>query len=73
LSGPDQSLPPEVMVRHGKNGRGQQLHYYLNFSGAEQSIPYPYRAGVDLLTNDAVGEGSRLRLKPWDLAIVRER
>src|SRR6516165_1909584 len=73
LTGPDQSLPPEVMVRHGKNGRGRQLHYYLNFSGAEQSISYPYRAGVDLLTNDEVGEGSRLRLKPWDLAIVRER
>ena len=73
LTGPDQSLPAEVMVRHGRNGKGRQLHYYLNFSGSEQSISYPYRDGVDLLTNDEVGKGSRLRLKSWDLAILAER
>jgi beta-galactosidase len=72
LTGPDQSLPAEVVVRHGKNGKGRRLHYYLNFSGSEQSIPYPYPDGVDLLTNNRVTKGTRLRISPWDLVIVAE-
>jgi len=73
LTGADQSLPTQVKVRHGKNAKGWLLHYYLNFSGIEQAISYPYQDGADLLTNDAVKKGSQLRIKPWDLAIVAER
>ena len=72
LTGPSQKLPSAVKVRHGKNSRGRQLHYYLNFSGTEQSVSYPYNNGVDLLTNSPVSKGSSLRLKGWDLAIVAE-
>jgi len=49
------------------------LHYYLNFSGEEQSLSYPYGNGSDLLTNTSVREGQTLKLKPWDLAIVAEQ
>ena len=73
LSGPDQSLPDSVKVRHGRNAQGKLLHYYLNFSGDEQTISYPYHNGSDLLTNAAVSQGRSLRLKPWDLAIVVEQ
>jgi beta-galactosidase len=72
LTGPDQRLPEAVKVRHGRNSQGQLLHYYLNFSGQEQSIAYPYREGSDLLIDRTVKQGEVLALKPWDLAIVVE-
>jgi beta-galactosidase len=73
LTGPDQSLPPAVRVRHGRNSKGELLHYYLNFSGTIQSFAYPYRNGTDLLTNESVAGGSTLQLQPWDLAIIAEQ
>jgi beta-galactosidase len=72
LSGPDQMLPPVVKVRHGRNAHGKLLHYYLNFSGQEQSISYPYGAGSDLPSGSTVRQGQPLKLKPWNLAIVAE-
>src|SRR5256886_6086723 len=73
LTGPDQSLPGVVKVRHGRNAQGKMLHYYLNFSDAEQSVSYPYREGADVLSNAAVRPGQTLKLRPWDLAIVVEQ
>ena len=73
LTGPDQNLPGLVKVRHGRNAQGKLLHYYLNFSGQEQSVSYPYKSGSDLLTNNSVRQGQALKLKPWDLAIVLEQ
>ena len=73
LTGPDQDLPGAIRVRHGRNGQGKVLHYYLNFSGQEQSISYPYNTGLDLLTAATVQPGQALTVKPWDLAIVSEQ
>ena len=73
LTGADQNLPAAVKVRHGRNAQGKLLHYYLNFSGQEQSLSYPYGDGSDLLTDASVRQGQGLKLKPWDLAIVAER
>jgi beta-galactosidase len=73
LLGPDQDLPQSVKVRHGRDAQGKRLHYYLNFSGQDQSVSYPYASGSDLLTDAAVQQGQALRLKPWDLAIVAEQ
>jgi len=73
LTGPDQSLPGVVKVRHGRNTQGRMLHYYLNFSDAEQSVSYPYRDGADLLSSAAVKQGQAFKLRPWDLAIVVEQ
>jgi beta-galactosidase len=73
LTGPDQNLPEPVKVRHGRNAQGKLLHYYLNFSGEEQQFPYPYKSGQDILTNRPVAVGSRIVLKPWNLAIVSEQ
>jgi beta-galactosidase len=72
LTGPDQSLPESVKVRHGRNGQGKLLHYYLNFSGREQAFAYPYGAGTDLPGGASVRTGQKLNLKGWDVAIVRE-
>jgi beta-galactosidase len=73
LTGPDQNLPEAVRVRHGRNSQGKLLHYYLNFSGTEQTLSYPYGAGIDLLASRPLGNNSALRLNPWDLAIIEER
>jgi beta-galactosidase len=72
LTGADQTLPAAVRVRHGRNGRNQVLHYYLNFSGAEQTFGYPYAGGSDLLTDQRIAKGQQLTIKPWDVRIVME-
>ena len=72
LLGPDQNLPDTIKVRHGRNAQGKLLHYYLNFSGKEQSFSYPYGDGRNLLTDRAAHKGARLSLPPWGVAIVAE-
>ncbi len=73
LTGQDQNLPSAVKVRHGRNAQGKVLHYYLNFSGEEQTFSYPYGNGSDLLTNASARQGQAFKLKPWDLVIVAEQ
>jgi len=72
LTGPDQSLPSPVRVKHGVNAEGKKVHYYLNYSSDPQTVSYSYAAGKDLTTGAAVTASSPLILKPWDLAIVEE-
>lgn len=72
LTGPDQELPKAVRVRHGRNSQNQLLHYYLNYSGNDQTVTYPYGDGADILTGAPVRHGGTLTLHPWDLAIVAE-
>ena len=72
LTGPDQALPAQVKVRHGRNAQGRLLHYYLNFSGQEQSVSYAYAGGMELLTHTPLAQGQTLKLQPWDLAIIAE-
>ncbi len=73
LTNPDQGLAGPVKVRHGRNQAGKLLHYYLNFSGEEQTVSYPHGDGSDLLTSNVVRRGKALRLGPWDLAIISEQ
>jgi beta-galactosidase len=72
LTGPDQELPSSVRVGHGVSDSGRNLHYYLNYSGEEQSFTYPYEAGVDIVTNKSIGKSQTVTLKGWDLVIVEE-
>lgn len=73
LAGPDQTLPAGVKVRHGRNARGESLHYFLNFSGKAQTVAYAYKNGTDLLTKASVEAGKPIALDPWGVAIVAER
>ncbi len=72
LTGPDQSLPGAVKVRHGRTRDGKLIHYYFNFSGETQTVEYPYGSGTELLANTSIRHGGTLTLRPWDLAIVIE-
>lgn len=73
LTGPDQSLPAPVRVRHGASNAGKRLHFYLNYSSEAQSFAYAYGAGTDVLTNRVVGSGTGLTIGPWDVAVVEEK
>jgi beta-galactosidase len=73
LTGPDQSLPANVRVKHGVNRKGKTLHYFLNYSSDPQAFTYSFGAGTNLLTQLAVAQGQSLKLKPWDTAIVEEK
>jgi len=72
LTGADQNLAEAVKVRHGHDGEGKRLHFYFNFSGQQQSVPYGSADGSDLLTDREIRRGQTLTLSPWDLAIVLE-
>ena len=73
LTGPDQSLPATVRVKHGLNRKGKALHYYLNYSSDPQTVTYAYGPGADLLTQSAVVRAQSIALKPWDAAIIEEK
>jgi beta-galactosidase len=73
LTGPDQTLPASVRVKHGVNRKGKTLHYFLNYSSDSQVSTYSYGGGTDLLTGAGVAKGQSLKLKPWDAAIVEEK
>ncbi len=70
LTSSDQDLPQPVRVKHSISGEGKPVHFYLNYSGEQQSFQYPYSGGIDLLLDKPVQSGTTMVLKPWDLAIV---
>jgi beta-galactosidase len=73
LTGPDQSLPATVRVKHGQKRRGKTLHYYLNYSIDSETFDDPYAASTELLTPNGLEHGQKITLKPWDAAIVKEK
>jgi beta-galactosidase len=73
LTGPDQDLPASIRVKHGLNGKGKVIHYYLNYSSDAQSFNYPYKSGKDLLTSSDIAFAQSVTLKPWDLVIIQEK
>lgn len=73
LTGSDQRLPAPVRVKHGRGNSGKWIHYYLNFSGENQSIQYSYAAGLEHLTAKPVSSGQSITLSAWDLAVIEER
>ena len=73
LSGPDQTAPAPVRIKHGVNRSGKSIHYYLNYSSSMQTLKYAYGAGSELLTQSAMAPSQTLTLKPWDLAIIEEK
>ena len=73
LTGPDQSLPEPVRVKHGTANSGKPMHYYLNYSDQTQSFAYPYGAGTDVLGGGRVEQAGKITLGPWNLIIIEER
>ncbi len=72
LTGPDQTLPTAVRIKHGIANDGNKLHYYLNYSSAPVSVTYRYASGLDLLTGHGVHPGETTSIGPWDLLLIKE-
>ena len=72
LSSSDNDLPAAIHVKHGTGNSGRKIHYYFNYSGAEQKFDYAYAAGADIITGKAVAKSSAVTLAPWDVIIVEE-
>jgi beta-galactosidase len=73
LTGPDQQAPTGVHVQRGVNRLGKRVHYYFNYTGAQQSVSYAYAPGTNLLDGKSVTKSQTLTLAPWDVAIVEEQ
>ena len=69
----DQQLPETIKVKHGISNSGRNLHFYYNFSPAEQSFSYTYSDGINLITNQPVQKNIVLTLKAWDVAIIETK
>ncbi len=69
-------LPAElqypVIVRGGVNPHGRPIHYFLNYSAQAQTVNYPFGAGTELLSGQAMNAGARLNLPPWGVEVIEE-
>lgn len=72
LANSDQQLPVPLRVRHGANGDGKRVHYYLNYSDEPQTFTYAYAVGVELLSGTQMSPSRRVTVPAWDLAIIEE-
>ncbi|MEO6541074.1 MAG: Beta-galactosidase C-terminal domain, partial [Ferruginibacter sp.] len=68
----DKQIVYPISVRSGVNDQNKRVHYYLNYSGKEQSVVYNFGRGTDLLSNNILKMGDTFSLKPWDVLIVEE-
>ncbi len=73
LTGPDQTLPSSVHVKHGVNRFGKRIDYYLNYSSSAQQFVYPYADGTDLPTLRPIAHEETVTVQPWDVIIVEEK
>jgi beta-galactosidase len=72
LWGPDQAQQFPLITRASRNQRGKLVHYYFNYSAAAATLPYPHRAGRELLSGADVATQQPLALPPWGVQIVAE-
>jgi beta-galactosidase len=73
LNGNDQIQPQPVRVRSGINSQGHVLHYYLNFSSKSVVAHYEHGGGTNVFTHTAVTAGMPIQLRPWGVAIIKEK
>ena len=63
-------LKHPVVIREACNERGTNLHFIFNYSSEPAEIPSPY-SGTDILTGEALCEGSRINVPDWGVRIIR--
>jgi beta-galactosidase len=59
-----------LVVRSGKNAKGQTLHYVLNYSSKPQSVTNSFGPARDLLTGQAIAPNDPISLQAWGVAIL---
>ena len=61
-----------IRIKHGRNQKGQRIHYFLNYSSSPASIDYHYGTAHNLLGQQEINPGQRLTVGPWDVVIAEE-
>ena len=59
-----------LVVRSGKNEKGQTLDYILNYSAKPQTLTNSFGPGKDLLTGGAIAAGGPINLEAWGVVIL---
>ena len=52
--------------------RGEQLHYYFNYSDSERDFTYPHNTGTELLSSKTIKRNKTVRLPAWGVMIIAE-
>lgn len=61
-----------VILRKGINDFGKKVNYFFNYSAEEQTVPYIYKDGVELLSEAPVKTQEMLTIPAWGVKIVEE-
>ena len=61
-----------VVIKSGVNQYGRKVHYYLNYSGTEQTQAYRHNKGKELLSGKAYDSDMIISLQPWQVCIFEE-
>jgi beta-galactosidase len=69
---PDQDLRWPIVTKWGINDAGNTIRYYYNYSSEPQTFNYPYKGGLELISNKKVAAKSTLNIEPWDVLIIEE-
>jgi beta-galactosidase len=73
LWGTDQEIYFPLITKTGINDNSNLLHYYFNYSEDSQTFIYPYKDGMELLTDNKVIVNERIEIKPWGVIIIEEK
>ena len=61
-----------MIIRNGINKDGKKVHYFINYSGKEITLKYPYASGKELFSNRTLSANEILKIQAWNLNIVVE-
>lgn len=61
-----------VIMRKGTNQFGKNVKYFFNYSANEQSIPFVYKNGVELLSETRIETRETLDIPAWGVKIIEE-
>lgn len=67
---PGYSYP--IIMRKGINDFGKNIKYFFNYSDDKQNIPYIYKNGVELLSEQRIGTQETLCIPAWGVKIIEE-
>ncbi|ULT58936.1 beta-galactosidase [Neobacillus drentensis] len=72
LWGADQELAFPLIVKSGINEKGNNVHFYFNYSDLPNGIKYFHKDGVELLTDCTVSIEQTIDIEPWGVLIIEE-
>jgi beta-galactosidase len=67
---PAQEIHWPLITKSGINDAGKTIHYYYNYSSEPTQFVYPYKNGMELISDKKVISGQELSINPWDVLII---